>query len=77
MRAITFHPNIKMINNNSNTSQPLEMLILDILVYSLIGTFHGNFVLISFAKKSVKQTELSPSSDILFPVTYFSPYTAL
>ena len=44
MRAITFHPNIKMINNNSNTSQPLEMLILDILVYSLIGAFHGNFV---------------------------------
>ena len=39
MRAITFHPNIKMINNNSNTSQPLDMIILDILVYSLIGTF--------------------------------------
>ena len=25
MRAITFHPYIKIINNNSNTSQPLEM----------------------------------------------------
>ena len=25
MKVITFHPNIKIINYNSNTSQPLEM----------------------------------------------------
>ena len=54
MKAITFHPNIKIINNNSNTNQPLEMknYYLDILVYSLIRTLNGNFVQISFAKKS-------------------------
>ena len=44
-KTIPFHPNIKIINNNSNTSQPLEKkIILDILVYSLIRTFHGNFI---------------------------------
>ena len=78
-KTIPFHPYIKIINNNSDTSQPLETgkIILDILVYSLIRTFHRNFIQTTFVKKSVKQSELSRSSDILFHVMYFSLYTAL
>ena len=42
-KTLSFHPNIRIIDSNSNTSQPLEMkIILNILVYSLIRTSHGN-----------------------------------
>ena len=49
MKAITFHPNIKIINNNSNTSQPLEMKnyirYLGILIDSnLSWKFHIDYV---------------------------------
>ena len=53
-KTIPFHPNIKIISNNSNTSQPLGMKnyirYLGILIDSNLS---WNFIYITFVKKSV------------------------
>ena len=45
-KTLSFHPKIRIIDSNSNTRQALEMkkIILNILVYSLIRTSHGNII---------------------------------
>ena len=68
-KTIPFHPNIKIINNNSNTSQPLEMknyiIYLGILIDSnLSWKFHIDLVCQEVSKTinyRQAQTFCSPS----------------
>ena len=68
-KTLSFHPNIRIIDSNSNTSQPLEMKItLNILVYSFIDSNLSWKFHIDYICQKVSKT---------IPVMYFSPYTAL
>ena len=46
-------------------------------MYAPYAASNTVLLIMNVLKKSVKQSELSPSSDILFPFMYFSLYTAL
>ena len=46
-------------------------------MYAAYAASNTVLLIMNVLKKSVKQSELSPSSDILFPFMYFSLYTAL
>ena len=73
-----FSVNIRVTDSNSNTSQPLEIKNYIKYIGVLIDSnpswkYHVDYI----RQKPVNQSVLLPSSDILFPVMHFSPYTAV